>query len=73
MITLFVTGAGQATSPVTLVGQAVVIPISSDNAVQGVTRLKLRIPSNVQTGNPVPVVVQAGNASSQAGVTIAVH
>jgi uncharacterized protein (TIGR03437 family) len=30
------------------------------------------IPSGIQAGNAVPVVVQAGSVSTQAGVTIAV-
>jgi uncharacterized protein (TIGR03437 family) len=41
--------------------------------LQGVMQINLVIPSGIQTGSAVPVVVQVGNTSSQAGVTIAVR
>ena len=39
----------------------------------GVIEIGVTIPDGVQTGSAVPVTIQAGNASSQAGVTIAVQ
>ena len=42
-------------------------------AVAGLMQINARIPSGIQTGAAVPVVVRVGNASSQAGVTIAVR
>jgi uncharacterized protein (TIGR03437 family) len=40
--------------------------------IAGVMQLNLTIPSGVQPGSAVPVVVQVGDASSPTGVTIAV-
>ena len=40
--------------------------------VAGVMQINVQIPSGITPGNAVPVVVQVGNATSQAGVTIAV-
>jgi uncharacterized protein (TIGR03437 family) len=41
--------------------------------VAGVMQINAQIPSGIQTGNAVPVVVLVGGIPSQAGVTIAVH
>ena len=41
--------------------------------VAGVMQINVQIPSGIQTGNAVPVVVQVGGVSSQPGVTIAVR
>jgi uncharacterized protein (TIGR03437 family) len=41
--------------------------------VAGLMQVNVQIPSGIQTGSAVPVVVQVGNTSSQAGVTIAVR
>jgi uncharacterized protein (TIGR03437 family) len=41
--------------------------------VAGLMQVNVQIPSGIQTGSAVPVVVQVGNASSQAGVTLAVR
>ena len=41
--------------------------------VAGLMQINVQIPSGIQTGNAVPVVVQVGGASSQPGVTIAVQ
>jgi uncharacterized protein (TIGR03437 family) len=41
--------------------------------VAGLMQINVRIPSGIQTGPAVPVAVRVGNASSQAGVTIAVR
>lgn len=40
--------------------------------VAGLMQINVQIPSGIQTGPAVPVVVQVGSASSQAGVTISV-
>jgi uncharacterized protein (TIGR03437 family) len=36
-------------------------------------QVNVQIPAGIQTGNTVPVILRVGNASSQGGVTIAVH
>jgi uncharacterized protein (TIGR03437 family) len=36
-------------------------------------QVNVQIPSGIQTGSAVPVLLQVGNTSSQAGVTIAVR
>jgi uncharacterized protein (TIGR03437 family) len=41
-------------------------------AVAGVMQINAQIPSGVPAGNAVPVVVQVGSVSTQAGVTVAV-
>jgi len=41
--------------------------------VAGVVQVNVQIPAGIQTGNAVPVLLSVGNASSQAGVTVAVH
>jgi uncharacterized protein (TIGR03437 family) len=42
------------------------------SAVAGVIQVNAQIPSGTQPGNAVPVVVQVGSVSTQAGVTVAV-
>ena len=48
--------------------------MTSYQKIGGVTQIDVRIPSGIQTGSAVPVVVKSGreHVSSQAGVTIAV-
>jgi uncharacterized protein (TIGR03437 family) len=41
--------------------------------VAGALQVNVQIPTGIQTGNAVPVVLKVGNASSQAGVTISVR
>jgi len=41
--------------------------------VAGLMQVNVQIPAGIQTGNTVPVILRVGNASSQGGVTIAVH
>jgi uncharacterized protein (TIGR03437 family) len=41
-------------------------------SVAGMMQLKVRIPTGIQPGNAVPIVLKVGDVSSQAGVTIAV-
>ena len=41
--------------------------------VAGLMQVNVQIPSGIQTGSAVPVLLQVGNTSSQAGVTIAVR
>ena len=73
VISLFATGVGQGEGPVTVTvgGQSAIS--TSTKKIAGVTRVDVRIPSGTQAGSAVPVVVQVGNTSSQAGVTIAVR
>jgi len=42
-------------------------------SVVGLLQANVRVPPNVASGNAVPVVLTVGNASSQAGVTLAVR
>jgi uncharacterized protein (TIGR03437 family) len=72
VVTLFLTGIGQATSDVTIHGYNLpLIPISVDKGtVPGVMQIKVPILHGQDCDTPV--VVQVGNASSQAGVTIAI-
>ena len=42
-------------------------------AVAGLMQINARIPSGIPTGPAVPVTLRVGNASAQAGVTIAVR
>jgi uncharacterized protein (TIGR03437 family) len=56
---------GGASATVQYAGQA-------PNTVAGVMQINAQIPSGTQAGNAVPVVVQVGSVSTQAGVTIAV-
>ena len=73
VISLYATGLGQAGGPivVTIGGQPAVSTVIGK--VGGTTQIDLTIPDSVQTGSAVPVVVQVGNTSSQAGVTVAVR
>jgi uncharacterized protein (TIGR03437 family) len=41
--------------------------------IAGLLQINAVIPAGVQTGNTVPVALQAGNVSGQTGVTIAVR
>jgi uncharacterized protein (TIGR03437 family) len=63
--------------PVTvIIGGQTVTPQYAGGApglVAGLMQINVQIPSGIQTGNPVPVVVQVGSVSSQPGVTIAVR
>jgi uncharacterized protein (TIGR03437 family) len=68
LMTLFLTGAGHATSAVTIYGNQQ-LPMTQ-GTVPGVMLIK--VPISHGTDCDVPIVVQAGNASSQPGVTIAV-
>jgi len=42
------------------------------NTVAGVMQINAQIPSGTEAGSAVPVVVQVGSVSTQAGVTVAV-
>ena len=59
---------------VTIGGQSVPLQYAGQapNAVAGVMQINAQIPSGIQAGNAVPVVVQVGSVSTQPGVTIAV-
>jgi uncharacterized protein (TIGR03437 family) len=59
---------------VTIGGQSVTPQYAGQapTAVAGVMQINAQIPSGIQTGNAVPVVVQVGGVSTQAGVTVAV-
>jgi uncharacterized protein (TIGR03437 family) len=59
---------------VTIGGQSAAVQYAGQapNTVAGVMQINALIPSGIQAGNAVPVVVQAGSVSTQAGVTIAV-
>ena len=56
---------------VTIGGQSSTLTPTKKTA--GVIQVDAKIPGGIQTGSAVPVVVQVGNTSSQAGVTIAVR
>ena len=73
VISLYATGVGQGDGPVTVTigGQSAIL--TSTKKIAGVAQIDGRIPAGIQTGSVVPVVVQVGNTSSQAGVTIAVR
>lgn len=74
MISLFATGTEPTGGTLTVtIGAAANIPASTKNVSPGVLQIDIEIPSGAQTGNAVPVLVQVGNSSSQAGVTIAVQ
>jgi uncharacterized protein (TIGR03437 family) len=64
-------------APVTVtIGSTTVTPQYTGGApgeVAGLMQINVQIPSGIQTANVVPVSVQIGNVSSQAGVTIAVQ
>jgi uncharacterized protein (TIGR03437 family) len=60
---------------VTISGQTVT-PIYAGGApgnVAGLMQVNVQVPSGIQTGGAVPVLLKVGNESSQAGVTIAVR
>ena len=59
---------------VTIGGQAATVQYAGQApyAVAGVMQINAQIPSGVPAGNAVPVVVQVGSVSTQAGVTVAV-
>jgi uncharacterized protein (TIGR03437 family) len=59
---------------VTIGGKVTVVQYvgQAPNAVAGVMQINAQIPSGIQAGNAVPVVVQVGSVNTQAGVTIAV-
>lgn len=63
--------------PVTVtIGGQTVLPSYAGAApgkIAGLLQINVTIPGSIETGSAVPVVVQVGNASSQAGVTIAVQ
>ena len=73
VISLYATGGGQGDGPVTVTigGQSAIL--TSTKKIAGVVQIGVKVPSGIQTGSVVPVVVQVGNTSSQAGVTIAVR
>ena len=64
-------------APVTVtIGGRTVTPQYAGGApgqVAGLMQINVQIPSGIQTGNAVPVTVQVGSASTQAGVTIAIQ
>ena len=71
VISLYATGIGDGPVTVTIGGQSSTLtPIEK---IAGVTQVDAKIPGGIQTGSAVPVVVQVGTTSSQAGVTIAVR
>jgi len=73
VISLFVTGAGEPAGSVTvMIGNAAAVVTSMTKLAAGILQIDARIPTGAQTGGALPVLVQVGNASSQAGVTIAV-
>jgi uncharacterized protein (TIGR03437 family) len=58
------------------IGGRILIPIYAGGApgqVAGVMQINVAIPSGIESGTALPVVVQVGNTSSQTGVTIAVR
>jgi uncharacterized protein (TIGR03437 family) len=59
---------------VTIGGTSAVVQYAGQapNTVAGVMQINAQIPSGTQAANAVPVVVQVGSVSTQAGVTIAV-
>ena len=62
--------------PVTVtIGGKAVTPLYAGGApgeVAGVMQINVQVPSDVTPGNAVPVTIQVGGATSQAGLTIAV-
>ena len=73
VISLYATGSGQAEGPVTVTIGGLSAIMTSTKKIAGVLQVDVRIPGGIQTGSAVPVVLQVGNTSSQAGVTIAVR
>jgi len=59
---------------VTIGGQPATVQYAGQapGAVAGVVQINAQITSGTQPGNAVPVVVQVGSVSTQAGVTVAV-
>jgi uncharacterized protein (TIGR03437 family) len=43
------------------------------NEVAGVMQLNVQVPSGIQTGDAVPVILWVGYAASQSGVTVAIR
>ena len=71
VISLYATGIGDGPVTVTIGGQwSTLTPIKK---IGGVIQVDAKIAGGIQTASAVPVVVQVGNTSSQAGVTIAVR
>jgi uncharacterized protein (TIGR03437 family) len=73
-------GSGQAPHSilpvsVTIGGQTVTPAYAGgvSGSVAGLMQVNVQIPSGIQTGSAVPVLLKVGNGSSQAGVTIAVR
>jgi uncharacterized protein (TIGR03437 family) len=60
---------------VTIGGQTakVIYAGGAPGEVAGLMQINVQVPSGVQTGNAVPVLVKVGGVSSQGGVTIAVR
>ena len=60
---------------VTIGGQTahVVYAGAAPNEVAGVMQLNVQIPSGIQTGDAVPVILWVGYAASQSGVTVAIR
>jgi uncharacterized protein (TIGR03437 family) len=71
VISLYATGIGDGPVTVTIGGQS--STLTPTKKIAGVTQVDAKIPGGIQTGSAVPVVVQVGTTSSQAGVTIAVR
>jgi uncharacterized protein (TIGR03437 family) len=77
-ISLFATGTGPIGGTVTVtIGATASIPASTKNVSPGLVEIDVKIPTGVETGGAVPVVVVAGsngaNSSSQPSVTIALQ
>jgi len=78
-ISLYATGVGRGPVTVTIGGQPVRrgVPTSIKDLAPGVSQIDITLPSGIQTGNAVPVLVVVGdddaNTSSQLGMTIAVR
>jgi uncharacterized protein (TIGR03437 family) len=70
-MSLYATGVGDGPVTVTIGGQFAIL--NSAKNIAGVVQISVKVPGAFQPGNDVPVVVQVGNTSSQAGVTIAVR
>ena len=84
VVSIFATGEGQTSDSVpplilpvrVTIGGQTVTPTYAGGApgnVAGLMQVNVQIPSGIQTGSAVPVLLQVGNTSSQAGVTIAVR
>lgn len=73
VVSLYATGVGQGDPPLTVAIGGQSAALTSIKKIAGVMQIDVRIPGGIQTGSAVPVVVQVGNTSSQAGVTVAVR